>query len=279
MPTDLRLGLSLTAYRGCTLVQALERACCLKDRIGLSSLELWMERHYEGDGSSLWPWEFDDHTIAAARPLLDQFPCKGAHLPFAFTNLAALNPRIREESVAEVELGLEVCHALRMDYGVTHARYGTLGLRSPAEEQDLFRQAFERLGARARGLGVAFTVENGDCLHCLDDLLAVVAPLEDLGVGITLDTGHANLPGGWGSFGSGGGFARARGQLVRNIHLHDNDGEDDRHWPPGQGNIDFAGLFTAFRQAGVSPVVTFEFAASDEAYARAATRVRAWWEA
>lgn len=276
-PPTMRLGVSFGGWRIGSLPAALERAGALQERAGLQSVELWMERHHDANGASLWPWEFDDHVVQAVTPLLAAFPWKGVHLPFAFTNFAALNPRLREASLAQVELALDVCGALGVTYAVTHARYGTLGLRPAEEERALFRDAFTRLGRRAQQRGVVLTIENGDVLHRLPDLVAVVAPLEELGVGITLDTGHANLRDSAGSFGSPAGFIRARGPLVQNVHCQDNRGEWDEHLPPGQGSVDFAALFQALQQTHANPVLTMEFNAADDAYVETAGRLRRWW--
>jgi len=45
---------------------------------------------------------------------------------------------------------------------------------------------------------------------------------------------------------------------LKEIHLHDNDGNQDAHLPVGQGNIDFAVLFAFLRDVGQDPLLTLE---------------------
>ena len=54
----MRLGLSFRGWRVRSLPAAPERACALQERTGLRSVERWMERHHEANGTCLWPWEF-----------------------------------------------------------------------------------------------------------------------------------------------------------------------------------------------------------------------------
>ena len=45
---------------------------------------------------------------------------------------------------------------------------------------------------------------------------------------------------------------------IMEVHLHDNDGEEDSHWAIGAGNVDFGGLFQWMRQNGLRPTITLE---------------------
>jgi sugar phosphate isomerase/epimerase len=42
------------------------------------------------------------------------------------------------------------------------------------------------------------------------------------------------------------------------LHLHDNNGEEDTHLAVGKGNADFAGLFQIINEKGLSPTITLE---------------------
>jgi sugar phosphate isomerase/epimerase len=66
------------------------------------------------------------------------------------------------------------------------------------------------------------------------DLAALVSELDHPGLGLALDTGHANL---------GEGVAHettAAGSLLATTHVHDNNGRQDSHLPPGHGTVDWA---------------------------------------
>ena len=66
------------------------------------------------------------------------------------------------------------------------------------------------------------------------DLAALLVELAEPGLALALDTGHANL---------GEGVVHetvAAGSLLATTHVHDNNGRQDSHLPPGHGTIDWA---------------------------------------
>ena len=48
------------------------------------------------------------------------------------------------------------------------------------------------------------------------------------------------------------------GAKIMELHLHDNNGEEDTHLAIGKGNADFAGLFQLIDEKGLSPTITLE---------------------
>jgi len=46
--------------------------------------------------------------------------------------------------------------------------------------------------------------------------------------------------------------------VLREIHLHDNDGTSDSHLPIGEGTIDFVELFRYLGSNGMKPLLTLE---------------------
>jgi sugar phosphate isomerase/epimerase len=50
----------------------------------------------------------------------------------------------------------------------------------------------------------------------------------------------------------------AIGEKIMELHLHDNNGEEDKHLAVGKGNADFAGLFRCINEKGLSPTITLE---------------------
>ena len=72
--------------------------------------------------------------------------------------------------------------------------------------------------------------------------------------GFCLDVGHHNV------FANGplDKWIDTFNGKIMEVHLHDNDGEADTHWPIGAGNVDFGGLFQRMRQKGLTPTLTLE---------------------
>jgi sugar phosphate isomerase/epimerase len=93
------------------------------------------------------------------------------------------------------------------------------------------------LADHARGTGVTLCVENmPPGVHPgsrMDDLAALVGRIDRPEVALALDTGHAHISAGAAT------ETHAAGRRLRTTHVHDNDGRQDVHLPPGLGSIDW----------------------------------------
>ncbi len=65
------------------------------------------------------------------------------------------------------------------------------------------------------------------------DLAALLADLNHPKLALALDTGHANLTA------TAADETLAAGSLLATTHVHDNNGRQDAHEPPGHGTIDW----------------------------------------
>jgi sugar phosphate isomerase/epimerase len=118
---------------------------------------------------------------------------------------------------------------------------------SESEHAEARRAALVRsladLAGHAKGTGVVLCAENmppgvhpGSRMH---DIAAVVAELALVEVALTVDTGHANITS------SAGEETLAAEGWLRTTHVHDNDGRQDTHLPPGMGTVDWNGWLAA----------------------------------
>jgi sugar phosphate isomerase/epimerase len=88
-----------------------------------------------------------------------------------------------------------------------------------------------------------------------DDLLDLFKALGHEGVGFCLDTGHQA------AFSTAplDRWVQVLGPYLRQLHLHDNRGEEDEHLALGQGGIDFKSLFGVLEaNFNPPPVLTLE---------------------
>ena len=120
----------------------------------------------------------------------------------------------------------------------------------------------ETLAEYACGLNVKIALEN---LHehavkrfgsTVSDLKIIIKNVGSDCVGICLDTGHANMMRREG-FSPEMEIGRA-GKDLSSLHLHDNDGLEDRHWPLGRGTIDWHKVFEALGRANSDLVLMHE---------------------
>lgn len=123
--------------------------------------------------------------------------------------------------------------------------------------------AVRDLCARARDLGVTFGLENVPSgLPTLRQALDRVGrDPAATGLGICIDTGHANL-----SYTQDGvppvRFVEELRETIVEVHVHDNDGEADQHLPPGDGTLDWPPLLAALRTLPAETVFCLELGGS-----------------
>lgn len=120
------------------------------------------------------------------------------------------------------------------------------GLSNPGDLEPRTRSLLEglsRLADHARGTGITLCVENmppgvypGSSMA---DLTSILSTLDRREVALALDTGHANIAE------TVNGATEAAGPFLATTHVHDNDGRQDTHLPPGLGTIDWTGWIQA----------------------------------
>jgi len=141
------------------------------------------------------------------------------HAPSGETNIAVENERMRKAAMQVVSELVDICDNIGAEILVLHPGF----MIRPETRKEC---------------GVNITIENMSDLNLLffqkPDFLDV---LEYLGLGFTLDIGHANVNGNLNEF-------LSEGRPVH-VHLHDNISTRDAHDPCGEGNIDFGSVLAS----------------------------------
>ena len=133
------------------------------------------------------------------------------------------------------------------------------GLSDP-EQQTERRAALAvglwELAEHARGTGVIVCVENmppgvfpGSRMA---DLAALLVELDHPQLALALDTGHAHLAA------SPARETMSAGRLLTTTHVHDNNGRQDSHEPPGHGTIDWPAWGRALDSVGYHGPIMLE---------------------
>jgi len=193
-------------------------------------------------------------------------------------NFGALDREIRTETRERMKACLDFASRVKARYITLHGGYLTIEAESLPEETGsgqppylLIRQRipgeeFENLKqriftelrlfmAQAAARGIPVALEN---LHGFSDVKArfPITP-EDynecrvkLGEGVCLvyDTGHGNSTG----LHIMDYINRVGAGRIAGAHIHDNEGNEDQHLPPGKGNIDFPAFFSYYLSNGLS---------------------------
>ena len=151
-------------------------------------------------------------------------------------DLGSTDPSTHQESIDDLMRCVDWLAAARGTCLVVHPG-GLSDENEQARRRSALGQALVQLAGHAAGAGVSICVENmppgvhpGSRMADLADLLG---ELNHPGLALALDTGHANL---------GEGVVAetlAAGPLLVTTHVHDNNGRQDSHLPPGHGTVDW----------------------------------------
>ena len=137
--------------------------------------------------------------------------------------------------------------------------YGPRDL-SPAVVRELNAEFMGCLAEEGKKYGVVVCMENmpfvHQCLATCADLKAFVEQMDSPWLRMCLDTGHAAV---WQQ--SPADCVRLLGRdMLRTLHVHDNDGKRDKHGMPGTGVIDWPAFTAALREIGFDGVLSLETA-------------------
>ncbi len=155
-------------------------------------------------------------------------------------DLGSLDSTIRLESVDDIRRCVDWLRAAGGTFLVVHPG----GLSDPSEtsgRRNALIDSLRTLAPIAEAAKVVVCVENmppgvypGSKMA---DLASIVDEVASPSVALAMDTGHASIA----SPGEPGlvGMTLAAGRLLATTHVHDNNGRQDLHWPPGLGGIDW----------------------------------------
>ena len=161
-------------------------------------------------------------------------------------DLASLDPTIRAESAVDIRACVDWLHRAGGSFLVVHPGGLSDSANRSARHAALVDMLAD-LATVAEGAGVMLCVENmppgvypGSRMA---DLVSVVAEVDSPSVALAMDTGHAYLTAMSEQANDPGleATSRAAGRRLATTHVHDNNGRQDVHWPPGAGGIDWDG--------------------------------------
>ena len=164
----------------------------------------------------------------------------------------------------EVCQALDATKALGIRYAVMHPNSASIPLEGydRVAEYDNVMTYFAPFVEYANKIGVDMVVENmrsvqkGKPSHryCSSpDELCDIA--DACGIGVCWDTGHANIS----------GLCQSEaisfvGDRLKVIHLNDNTGDDDIHYVPYMGTVDWPDVMKGLKNIGFAGAINFEVA-------------------
>ena len=241
------MDIGASFYAGCEIPFGQFLSMC--NDLGMSYVEIQTEHPYT-------PSEMNQKRVKELRELANTCGLNIIlHGPLFDVNLSSLKEGIRRASVKFTQNCVELAGKLGANLLVVHA--GSLPWDLPIsllnKARDQLHSSISELVPVAMNFGVTIGLENKqksedrELVLYPHEHLEVVKAFRDQGVRAVLDIGHAhtancNLA----------DYTRLLGDLIIELHLHDNIGISDDHLPLGAGSIDFESFFETVRSIGFS---------------------------
>lgn len=181
----------------------------------------------------------------------------GIHAPWMpGADIASLDIQERQNSVLEVKKAADVLQMLGGKDSVLVIHPGAALKQDDDTDARITRshESLLEISQYCKPKKIQVALENPPRYELCgepDKLLALYRSLAQADIKACFDSGHANIAGGLDLW-------RLTPQEKIYIHLHDNDGVNDSHLPPGKGNLEWNAFFELLREDRFRGIVTLE---------------------
>ncbi|MEM1352079.1 MAG: sugar phosphate isomerase/epimerase family protein [Pseudomonadota bacterium] len=203
--------------------------------------------------------------ISAAKSALDGHKGRlGIHGPFEGLDIDNKDPELRPLITARFLAAVEAAEAIGARQMVMHSPFSAWYQNNihswPGYRESKLSRIHEVLMPvvkRAENAGVRLVMEN---IEDVDPATRreMVNSFGSDAIALSVDTGHAHLARCMSGAPPVDYFVRDAGQALAHVHLQDVDGHADRHWPPGEGAIEWTAVFRALADCQSDPHLVLE---------------------
>ncbi len=168
-------------------------------------------------------------------------------------------PALRSAGVESAAAALRAFGRIGVPHATIHTNWPT-HLFSAEEGLELQILSLRALIPIARDAGVTLMLEpSATGFDVPDHVDAILTALPELAC--NLDLGHCNLNG----FTPSAWLRRFASKTIH-LHVHDNNGREDAHLPPGAGTMDWKAAIRALKETRYDGTVTVESFAGEREY-------------
>lgn len=205
-----------------------------------------------------------DRIIAAKAALAGHGGRLGIHGPYEGLDIDNKDAELRPLITARFLRALEAAEAIGARQMVLHSPYRAWfqnnRLASPGYAEAKQARIHAILGPvvrRAEDAGITIVIEN---IEDVDPATrrALVDSFASPAIALSIDTGHAQLARRMSGAPPVDYFVRDAGAQLAHMHLQDVDGHADRHWAPGEGEVEWAAVFRALVDCVARPHLVLE---------------------
>ena len=208
--------------------------------------------------------ELEDR-IAAARAALDGHKGRlGIHGPFRGLDMDNEDPEVQAIVTARYLKALEAADRIGARQMVLHSPFSLWYQNNifccpgygEAKRENVHRVMGPVVRA-AEDKGITLVIEN--ILDVRPETRReMVDSFGSSAIALSIDTGHAHLARRMSGAPPVDYFVRDAGDQLAHVHLQDLDGHADRHWAPGEGEIEWTAVFRALAECQSAPHLVLE---------------------
>ncbi len=208
--------------------------------------------------------EFDDR-IAAAKAALDGHTGRlGIHGPYEGLDIDNKDIEMRPLITARFLKALEAADRIGARQMVLHSPYTAWYQNNffsfPDYAQGKLDRIHDVLGPVVRAAeetGITLVIENIQDVRP-ETRRSMVDSFGSPAIALSIDTGHAQLARRMSGAPPVADFVADAGAQLAHVHLQDVDGHADRHWAPGEGEIEWTAVFRALAAQDSDPHLVLE---------------------
>lgn len=208
--------------------------------------------------------ELEDRVSAAQEALDGHTGRVGIHGPFEGLDIDNKDPELRPLITARFLKALEAADRIGARQMVLHSPYNAWSRNNlwnwPDYMEKKQARVHEVLGpvvASAEDKGITLVIENIEDTEPATRRILVESFGSDA-IALSIDTGHAHLARRMSGSPPVDYFVRDAGARLAHVHLQDVDGHADRHWAPGEGEIEWHAVFRALADCENAPHLVLE---------------------
>lgn len=176
------------------------------------------------------------------------------HSPFAQDcDISSLDDQIHENGVSSLLESIEFANIVDCDKIIVHASDKVVDNRQ--KRLNRAKGVLKEMSIVALESNVNLAIENLPpeyLCNTYQEILSIIKHIKSSAVSVCFDCGHANMQ---------GLFAENAQQLLPHssvIHVHDNDGSEDKHLFPGKGNIDWKSFWKEYKRIDCGASISLE---------------------
>lgn len=204
-------------------------------------------------------------TVDRAKQALDGFNGRiGIHGPYRGLEIDNGDAELQQIIARRFVSAVEAADAVGARQMVIHSPFNLWshhhrhdGMGRQDRVMNAVRAVMKPMITAAETHGVTLVVENCDDA-VPETRREMVAELGSKAVAVSIDTGHAQLSRRMYGGPTVDAYVRDAGEMLQHVHIQDLDGYSDRHWPPGDGEIEWRAVFHALAECTSNPHLVLE---------------------